>query len=122
MSDIDQASIIAQLAAENEALRKVLRESPARELQIASMLNVLVDELTRLGPKATARTLTWAMGRYMRANDTFYEHWFWDRRPKEQEFIAAPEPAAPEPPAAIETTRLELPNLRKRGRPRKEST
>lgn len=118
MSDIDQTSIIAQLVAENEALRRALHDSPARELQIASTLHVLMDELTRLGPNATARALNWACWRYMKTVGPFYEHQFYDRRPKQ--LVAAP----PDPPATIETTRLELPDepLRRRGRPRKEAS
>jgi len=69
-----------------------------REIQVAALLSAALDALTRLGPEATARVLTWACQRYGISNVT-YQYMVSDRRPRKP----APPPAAapPEPPAPV---------------------
>jgi hypothetical protein len=96
MNEPDQAGVIAQLLAENAMLHKTLRDAPAREFQIASAINALMDELTRLGPEVTARVVTHVVGRYMKSGELFFEHQFRDRRPK-----PAPTPEKPAEPTKV---------------------
>jgi DNA-binding XRE family transcriptional regulator len=101
MSDIDQTSIIEQLVAENAALREVLRHSPDKEIQIAAAVNMVIDELTRLGPNATQRVLLWAFSRYG-ISQHIYAREIRDRRPKEKEIAAAPAKQKLPPPENVQ--------------------
>jgi len=80
-----------------------------REIQAAALLNVALDQLTRIGPHTTRRVLKWLFERYgiTPANyDTLWE--LRDRRPKaDKAGKADPAPAVAPPPATIETMRLE---------------
>lgn len=96
--DIDQTGIIEQLTAENAALRGVLRKSPDKEIQIAAALTMVMDELTRMGPQATARVVNWTFLRYG-IDRELYARQVPDRRPKPAP--APPKQEPPTPPAPI---------------------
>ena len=96
MDELDQSGIIEQLTAENTMLREALRNSPDREIQIASAVNMVIDELTRLGPNATQRVLLWVFSRYG-ISQHIYARDIRDRRPEKTKPAAAPQP----PPALI---------------------
>lgn len=90
---IDQSAVIEQLVAENALLRDALRHSPDKELQVAAALSMVIDELTRLGPPATARVLDWVFLRYG-VKAMIMEYDSRDRRPQEK----AEPPATPRKP------------------------
>ncbi len=113
-TDIDQAGIIENLIAENKALRSALRDAPCRELQIASQIRILLNELSRIGPATTARALTWAFDLYTKNGLSFYEHQFIDRRPKEPPTPVAQEPPAPPVPTASTEREMRGAQLRQR--------
>lgn len=93
---IDQSAVIEQLVAENALLRDALRHSPDKEIQIAAALSMVVDELTRLGPYATARVLEWVFCRYGISASVLPNN-IRDRRPKEKDGQSAAHPAEPPP-------------------------
>ena len=85
-----------------------------QEIVLAAQLGVIIDALTRLGPRPTARVLTWVFARYG-IEETIYSSQVRDRRPPKMAPL----------PATTETTRLEppaeaTPRPRRRGRPKKE--
>lgn len=98
MSDIDQTGVIEQLTAENTLLRETLRHSPDREIQLASALMLVLDELTRLGPAPAQRVLMWGFRRYG-IDQHIYARDITDRRPK---------PATPPQPAEKSLERRHL--------------
>jgi DNA-binding XRE family transcriptional regulator len=66
-----------------------------QELEVAARVHAAIDELTRLGPKATARVLMWIFDRYGIKPAGFLTAWeVRDRR------TAQPITPAPEPPVA----------------------
>jgi DNA-binding XRE family transcriptional regulator len=73
-----------------------------REIQAAALLNVALDNLTRIGPHATARVLEWLFQRYGIQPPRYGGPWVVrDRRPKD----ARPDPAPavePEPAPPID--------------------
>lgn len=75
-----------------------------REVQAAALLSMAFDNLTRIGPQSTRRVLKWAFDRYGITPAAYDSLWkIRDRRPKEPQ----PESAPADPPATVETTRLE---------------
>ena len=82
------------------------------EIAAAAALFVVLDNLTRIGPSATARVLEWLFKRYG-IEPSSYGGGPWkvrDRRNTPAAPVVAPPPPPPSPPpSATETARLELP-------------